>query len=159
MRRGRGLIGPLFASLLVAFVARRVLDVVEVRGSSMLPTLRAGDRLVVIRLHRPPRPGEIVLAADPREGRREVVKRVARVDVDGVDLRGDNVAASTDGRVFGRVPTRVVRWRVALRCWPLDRLGRPPGPAAASEVLDGGGEPACAVPGALVTDPGPHPSA
>jgi hypothetical protein len=84
--------------------ARRWLDVVEVRGRSMAPTLLPGDRLVVARLHRTPRVGEVVLAPDPGRPRRELVKRVAIVEPGAVALRGDNVAASTDARV---APDRV----------------------------------------------------
>jgi signal peptidase I len=104
--------------------ASRRLDVVEVRGNSMAPTLRPGDRLVVIRLDRLPRVGDVVLAGDPRDSSRELVKRVAAVGRDGVELRGDNPGASTDGRTFGPVPAPAIRWRVRFRYWPLARVGR-----------------------------------
>jgi signal peptidase I len=130
--------------------ARRWLDVVEVRGRSMAPTLLPGDRLVVARLHRTPRVGEVVLAPDPGRPRRELVKRVAIVEPGAVALRGDNVAASTDARV---APDRV-RWRAVLRYWPpgraTSRLGRP----RALEPVDEGGEAACTFPDALVAGPG-----
>jgi nickel-type superoxide dismutase maturation protease len=125
----RGLIGPLIACLAIAVLVRRVLDVVQVRGRSMLPTLRPGDRLVVVRSTRPARVGDVVLALDPRDAGRELVKRVAGVGPDGVTLHGDNPALSTDGRTFGSLPARAIRWRVIGRCWPLDRAGRlPPRP-------------------------------
>lgn len=120
----RGLIGPLIACLVIAVVARRVVDVVEVRGRSMLPTLRPGDRLIVVRSARPARAGEVVLALDPRDAGRELVKRVAFVGPDGVTLHGDNPALSTDGRTFGALPAGAIRWRVIARCWPLGRAGR-----------------------------------
>jgi len=120
----RGLIGPLIACLAIAVLARRVVDVVQVRGRSMLPTLRPGDRLVVVRSSRRPRVGEVVLALDPRDAGRELVKRVAAVGPVGVTLHGDNPARSTDARVFGSLPATAVRWRVVGRCWPLDRAGR-----------------------------------
>ena len=126
MRRVRGLVGPLIACLAVALVARRVVDVVQVRGRSMLPTLRPGDRLVVLRSHRSPRVGEVVLALDPRDAGRELVKRVAAVGTDGVTLHGDNPAFSTDGRTFGSLPPHAIRWRVVARCWPLRVAGRLP---------------------------------
>ena len=119
--RSRGLIWPL-ALLLGAVAARRWTDVVEVRGRSMLPTLRPGDRLLVARLGRPG-PADVVLAADPRVPRREMIKRVARIDASGVHLRGDNPAASTDARAFGPVPAASVEWRAVLRYWPPDRIG------------------------------------
>jgi phage repressor protein C with HTH and peptisase S24 domain len=97
----------------------RTLETVEVRGRSMLPALRPGDRLLVVRLLRPPRPGEVVVAADPRDPRRELIKRVATVDATGVALVSDNPA----GRE-ARVPPRTVAWRAVARYWPPARVGR-----------------------------------
>ena len=148
MRRWRGLIGPLFVCLALVTVGRRWIDVVEVRGRSMAPSLQPGDRLVVVRSHRPPRAGDVVLALDPRDVGRELVKRVARVDhAGGATLRGDNAALSTDARAFGTLPMSAIRWRVALRYWPMRRAGRiPPVPV----LIEEGGEPARAFPEALV---------
>ena len=42
----------------------------------MAPSLLPGDRLLVVRLRRPPRTGEVVLAPDPRVLPRELIKRV-----------------------------------------------------------------------------------
>ena len=111
--------------------ASRWLDVVEVRGDSMAPSLLPGDRLVVESrsyARRAPRPGEVVLAADPREPARELVKRVAAIDQGAAvaDLRGDASEASTDSRVFGAVPLAQIRWRAAFRYWPPERAGRLP---------------------------------
>jgi len=132
MARGRGLSGPLFLVLGMAAgitVGRRWLDVVEVRGSSMAPSLLPGDRLLVeSRTYqlRAPRVGEVVLAADPRQPQRELIKRVAAVDDEAAsaDLRGDDPAASTDSREFGAVPLAAIRWRAAYRYWPPPRVGR-----------------------------------
>ena len=121
MSPGRGatrLVALVLGLVAAALVARRWLDVVEVRGQSMSPTLRPGDRLLVARLARAPMPGEIVLAPDPRAPRRELVKRVAAVDGSNVVLRGDNPVASTDARTFGRLPPSAVTGRVVLRYWP-----------------------------------------
>ena len=101
--------------------ARRWLDVVEVRGRSMSPTLVPGDRLLVVRAR--PRPGDVVLARDPRTPARELVKRVDRVGRSGVRLRGDNPAASTDARTFGEIPPESIQWRAVGRYWPLHRAG------------------------------------
>jgi nickel-type superoxide dismutase maturation protease len=114
----------LLAVLLAVRALRRMADVVEVRGRSMAPALRPGDRLVAVRLRRPPRVGEIVLATDPRDPRRELIKRVSGVGRSGVRLRGDNPAASTDARTFGAVPTGAIEWRVVGRYWPPGRIGR-----------------------------------
>ena len=92
----------------------------------MVPALLPRDRLLVESLtyaRRRPRAGEVVLAADPREPDREVIKRVAAVSGREVQLLGDHPAESTDSRTFGAVPVDAVRWRVALRYWPPLRFG------------------------------------
>ena len=119
--RPTGLIWPLLG-LLGVVAARRWTDVVEVRGRSMAPTLLPGDRLLVARLGRP-RAADVVLAADPRDLRREMIKRIARIDASGIHLRGDNPAASTDARAFGPVSAVTVEWRAIVRYWPPDRIG------------------------------------
>ena len=140
-----------------ALLALRRLDVVEVHGASMAPALQPGDRLLVESLTyatRPPRNGEVVVATDPRQPGRELVKRVTGVDAGGVHLRGDHPAASTDSRSFGPIPAQAVRWRVLMRYWPPLRIG----PVEASSVggakpittLEQGGEAACAAFGDLV---------
>lgn len=131
MARGRSLSGPLFLLLGLAAgiaVGRRWLDVVEVRGGSMAPFLLPGDRLLV-EAHsyesRRPRPGELVLAADPRNPVRELIKRVASIDdaASAAELRGDAPEASTDSRDFGAIPLSAIRWRAVFCYWPPQRAG------------------------------------
>jgi nickel-type superoxide dismutase maturation protease len=92
----------------------------------MLPTLRAGDRLLLVAVPGRPRPGQLALVHDPRSPDRELLKRVHAVGSDGIDLRGDNPAASTDSRAFGHVPIHAVRGYIAWRYAPADRVGLPP---------------------------------
>jgi len=132
MARRKRLGGPFFLALGVAAgmtIGRRWLDVIEVRGGSMEPTLLPGDRLLVESRSyqgRAPRPGEVVLAADPRQPDRELIKRVASIDEaeSTVELRGDAPEASTDSRVFGAVPLATIQWRAVFRYWPPERAGR-----------------------------------
>jgi nickel-type superoxide dismutase maturation protease len=132
MPHGRSPVPSLFLILGLAAgvtVGRRWLDVVEVRGDSMAPSLLPGDRLLVESRsyeRRSPRPGEVVLAADPRDADRELIKRVAGVDdaASAAELRGDAPDASTDSREFGAVPLSTIRWRAAFRYWPPERVGR-----------------------------------
>jgi nickel-type superoxide dismutase maturation protease len=100
----------------------------EIAGESMLPALSAGDYVVVDRgayRRTRPRRGQVVLARDPREPGRTIVKRVARVDLHGgLWLLGDNPEASTDSRTFGAVPPESVIGRVRWRYWPPPSLFR-----------------------------------
>ena len=122
-------------AVLAGLLVRRRLDVVEVRGRSMAPALLPGDRLLVGRLG-PPRVGDVVLAMDPRDRGRELVKRVSGLDAGGVTLRGDNRSRSSDARTFGALPRSAVRWRVIGRYWPADRIGRVP-PSVVGDDLHG----------------------
>ncbi|HEX6129344.1 MAG TPA: nickel-type superoxide dismutase maturation protease [Candidatus Limnocylindria bacterium] len=139
-----------------ALLAIRRLDAVEVSGASMAPALQPGDRLLVESLTytlRAPRAGEIVLAPDPRQPDRELIKRVAAVGTAGIHLQGDHPAASTDSRAFGAVSAAAVRWRVALRYWPplrIGAVGSATGAGAPWLDVEQGGEPACAAFGDLV---------
>jgi nickel-type superoxide dismutase maturation protease len=89
----------------------------------MVPTFHPGDRLLVESLtfrSRAPRVGEIVVAADPRQPSRELVKRIGAVDRGSrsAELAGDATEASTDSRAFGPVPLADIQWRVVGRYWP-----------------------------------------
>ena len=138
-----------FAALLGVLLLARRMDVVEVRGRSMAPTLLPGDRLLAV-VRRRARVGDIVLAADPRGSGRELVKRVASIDARGVTLRGDNRAFSTDSQGFGGVPATTITWHAVLRYWPPGRIGPLGPPLPAMELVDEGGEPACTAPEALI---------
>lgn len=98
---------------------------VAVTGRSMEPTFRDGDWLIVRQLRRTPRPGELVVAADPREPERLLVKRVRAVADGGVTVQGDHAdpAESTDSRTFGPLPGWAVIGRPLLRYAPLHRFG------------------------------------
>ena len=86
-----------------------------VRGDSMLPTLRPGDRLLVS-YRRRPRTGDVVVARFP-DGT-VTVKRAAERRTTGWWLLSDNAAAGTDSRHRGTVAEDAV-WATALaRVWP-----------------------------------------
>jgi nickel-type superoxide dismutase maturation protease len=101
----------------------------------MAPTLRSGDRLVVV--SRPVGPpawppvGAVVAVSDPRDRARTLVKRVTAVDrtAGTLEVRGDHPDASTDSRTFGRVPRAAIVGRVVYRYAPAGRAGPGPWPA------------------------------
>lgn len=95
---------------------------VAVNGPSMEPTLKAGDRLLVIR-GRPVKAGSIVALVDPNNSRRVIVKRVTAVRREEVIVRGDNADASVDSRTFGPVPRSALLGTVVRRYAPAARAG------------------------------------
>ena len=89
-----------------------------VSGPSMVPTLRPGDAVLVIR-GRSTRAGDVVVARFRSRPDLLVVKRAARPEADGWWLVGDNPLVTDDSRAYGVAD---VIGRVVLRWWP--RIGR-----------------------------------
>jgi signal peptidase I len=80
------------------FFSRVVVTAVEVKGTSMAPTLTAGDRFLLNRfayLHREPKRGELVVLKDPETGDL-IVKRIVGLPCETVVMQND--AAYVNGR-------------------------------------------------------------
>jgi nickel-type superoxide dismutase maturation protease len=90
---------------------------VLVQGPSMLPTLHAGDCLLVRRSRRV-RVGSLVVARFPARPDLLVVKRAVRPEGQMWWVEGDNPAVTDDSRRYG--PAEVVAV-VVLRYWPVRR--------------------------------------
>lgn len=97
-----------------------------VRGRSMLPTLREGDRLLV-RHGGSPRPGRLVVVRLP-DGV-TAVKRATRRDPGGWWVERDNPREGVDSWAVGAVPDTDLVATVLCRVWPLRPLSRGPHPA------------------------------
>ena len=89
-----------------------------VRGRSMLPTLRDGDRLLVVHGARP-RLGSPAVVRLP--GGVLGVKRVTRREAGGWWVDRDNPDEGVDSWSVGAVPDSDVVARVLLRVWPRPR--------------------------------------
>jgi SOS-response transcriptional repressor LexA len=95
---------------------------VRVEGTSMLPTLHAGDLLAVRPLEPgEPRVGQLVVV---RRGDIEIVKRVASIttlgsSVDEIWVVGDNAELSTDSRTTGPAARSDIEGVVRARYKPL----------------------------------------
>lgn len=96
-------------------------QLMRVRGSSMSPTFRDGDVVLVDRhafYHCPPRPGDIVAARPPDLQGKAIVKRITAVSTAGVTLIGDNPDDSLDSRRLGPILFDRIVGRVCRRLWP-----------------------------------------
>jgi phage repressor protein C with HTH and peptisase S24 domain len=89
-----------------------------VRGRSMAPTLREGDRLLVRHGARP-RPGRLVVVRLP-DGV-VAVKRATRREPGGWWVERDNPAEGVDSWSVGAIPDADVVARVLGRVWPRPR--------------------------------------
>ena len=104
-------------------------SVVVVRGRSMHPTLRDGDRLLVRggpAAARGARPGDVVVVRLP--GARPLsVKRLSRREANGGWwVERDNGFEGVDSWLVGALGPDALLGVVRARLWP--RPGRPPGP-------------------------------
>jgi hypothetical protein len=101
------------------------LGTARVAGRSMLPTLRAGDRLL-LRYGAAPRPGRLVVVRLP--GRGLSVKRAAFRLPEGWWVERDNPAEGVDSWLVGAIPPHDVVAVVVCRYWPppVSRLPSPP---------------------------------
>lgn len=93
-----------------------------VRGRSMQPTLRDGDRLLV-RYGAVPRIGRLAVVRLP-DGV-VAVKRVARRERDGWWIERDNPDEGVDSWTVGAIPDPDVIARVVRRVWPPRRRREP----------------------------------
>ena len=88
----------------------------------MQPTLEPGDRVLVRRLGRKPKPslGSLVVTWHPQQSKLRLIKRLMSVEETGLWLLGDNPARSTDSRQLGAVPTKLLIGEVVGR-FPRDK--------------------------------------
>lgn len=87
----------------------------RIEGSSMLPTLRPGDK-VLIDPKAIVRVGDIVLTSHPFRSSIRTIKRLRSIEPDGrLFLIGDNAAESTDSRTFGLVAEKDVIGKVVAK--------------------------------------------
>ncbi len=108
---------------LVSDVSRRggrVVMVVRVAGTSMQPTLRPGDVLLVGSPTRA-RVGDVVIVDLPGE-RPRAVKRLVRRLPEGWWVERDNPMAGVDSWAVGAVPGEGQIGRVIGRLWPRPRF-------------------------------------
>jgi hypothetical protein len=93
---------------------------VRVRGTSMEPTLRDGN-LLVVRAGARTAAGDLVVVRLPgREGL--AVKRAVRLDADGWWVERDNPRAGVDSWAVGAIAGDDVVARVLTRLWPPRRI-------------------------------------
>jgi phage repressor protein C with HTH and peptisase S24 domain len=85
-----------------------------VSGLSMIPTLAPGERLLV-RLDGPIVLGDIVVFERVNQFD---IKRILRIEADGVFVQGDNDQVSTDSRTYGLIPHDNVIGVATYRLWP-----------------------------------------
>ena len=116
----------LIARPFLAFVGRFFSGHVVVRGDSMLPTLRAGDYLMVDRLAyvmSEPRKGDVVVVKGLYGAPTRQIKRVVELQGKEVVVQGDNSDASTDSRDYGPIALEQIEGRAWFRYWPIRAFG------------------------------------
>lgn len=91
---------------------------VQVDGNSMLPTLRAGEDVIVHPIPRSTKifPGDIIVCRHPQKPHLRLIKRVTESFYDGsCYVLSDNASEGTDSRAFGVVSRGLILGRVTSR--------------------------------------------
>ena len=94
----------LFAGIIVFIVFRFLIQVVSVDGTSMVPTLQDGDRLISSNLFYTPQYGDIVILSENTGLNEALVKRIIAVAGQTVDIN-ENGEVVVDGKVLSEPDT------------------------------------------------------
>ena len=84
-------------------------SIFRIKDKSMLPTVGAGDYVLVSRITyslRKPKVGELVVSRHPKR-RMFIIKRISGISGSGYYLMGDNKDFSEDSRKFGPVDKKL----------------------------------------------------
>ena len=128
------------AAVLAWVVMAYLVQTFRIVGGSMEPALRAGERVLVLKVGRPAERGEVVVFRDPLRGRNRLVKRVVGVtgdrvrSRDGEVLRMAVVDGVSGGGPFGAEGTAAAAERPSEAASP-DPAGLTPAELARSEVI------------------------
>ena len=88
-----------FAGIIVFIIFRFVIQVVSVDGTSMVPTLQDGDRLISSNLFYTPKYGDIVILSENTGLNEALVKRIIAVEGQTVDIN-ENGEVVVDGKIL-----------------------------------------------------------
>lgn len=89
----------LFKSILIAIIAAAIIiafifETVSVDGSSMYPTLRNNDRLIIEKVtyyFRSPKPMDVIVMKNPRNNSERYIKRIIAVEGDKIEIYNNKV--------------------------------------------------------------------
>ncbi|XP_013391472.1 mitochondrial inner membrane protease subunit 1-like isoform X2 [Lingula anatina] len=143
-RRGVRLAGRLLKyGAIIHCTAEFVGHITVCHGSSMEPTIKGGDVVIVEKISinfQNIERGDVVLCRSPVDPRTLVMKRVTLIEGDVLDktstspflakvptghvwLEGDNTEQSKDSNDYGPVPYGLLQGKVLLKVFPINRFG------------------------------------
>src|SRR3989339_1446340 len=115
-----------------------------VSGASMEPTYHDGDYLIIDEISyrvSDPKKDDVIIFRYPKNPKIFFIKRIIalpneEIILDGKEIKlkndeyfvmGDNRGASSDSRVWGPVPKKLIVGRSRGRLWPFNKIGLFPG--------------------------------
>lgn len=129
------------AAVLAWVVMAYLVQTFRIVGGSMEPALRAGERVLVLKVGRPAERGEVVVFRDPLRGRNRLVKRVVGVTGDRVRSRDGEVLRMvvvdgvSGGGPFGAEGTAAAAEQVSEAAGAPNAAGLTPAELARTEVI------------------------
>jgi len=115
-----------------------------VSGASKSPTYHDGDYLIVDEISyrvSDPKKDDVIIFRYPKNPKVFFIKRIIalpneEIVLDGKEIKlkdneyfvmGDNRGASSDSRIWGPVPKKLIVGRSIVRLWPFNKIGLFPG--------------------------------
>lgn len=115
-----------------------------VNGASMEPTYDNGNYLIIDELSyhlKDPQRNDVIVFRYPKNPSQFFIKRIIGLPGETVNkndgeitlgegeyfVMGDNRDASSDSRIWGPVPEKLITGRVLVRLWPIKKIGLFPG--------------------------------
>ena len=83
----------------------------------MAPSLREGARVLACSLGKN-HVGDIIVFHDPGNNTRISIKRIVDITPEGYIVEGDNLAQSSDSRIYGPVPAKAVVGKILFQYAP-----------------------------------------
>lgn len=84
----------------------------------MLPTFRPGEHLLINRFIykiEKPKEGDVIVLKDPRDAQRLLLKRIAEIQNNILNVISDNTEEGSDSRIFGATDKKNIVGKVFFR--------------------------------------------
>ncbi len=108
----------IFAVVIVVLLFTFTIRTVSVSGTSMLPTFKNGDTLVMCRLYSKPQCGDIVVLTKPVNGEEPLIKRIIATEGQEINIDFEKGEVYVDGKLLNEPYISQITTRSADMTFP-----------------------------------------